>query len=200
MKAFLNYYKWHIFFLALFIVCILVFTVDSCRKSVPDLKITCFSTGFINEQTFNDAKSDIEGLLHDADGDGHKRVHLTTYTYDEQSDLDLLFETFCVPKDSDIVIATKKTLENFKEKDMLVDATEYVHDAASGKLDVLKDSNGRVYAISVEGNEYLKKRGFHFSEGLYIAVVAEDKEAKELSANKKNARNIAQYIVRESDI
>lgn len=200
MRAFFDYYKWHLFFFTLFVFCIAVFALSSCRKSVPDLKITCISTEYVNVQTFNDTKGDLEEFLHDADGDGEKYALLTSYTYDVQSDLDELFEALCTEEDSDIIITTKETFERFEDKDMFDTSTNYVKDTGTGKYDVLTDETGRVYAVSIEKNEYLENMGFLSTANLYLAVVMGDTDNDDLSATKKNARNIAQVIIKERDV
>lgn len=200
MRDFFNYYKWHLFFFVLFVFCVGALVLSSCQKSVPDLKITCVSTEYINTQTFNDTKSDLEEFLHDADGDGEKKAILTSYTYDIQSDLDELFEALCTESDCDIIITTKETFERFENKDMFDTSTNYVKDTGTGKYDVLTDESGRVYAVSIEGNEYLGYMGFLNTENLYLAVVTGEPNINELSANKKNARNIAQVIIKERDV
>lgn len=201
MRAFFNYYKWHIFFFALFIFCISFFVFQSCSKIEPDLEIKCVTTTQIDVQEFKDRKSNrIEAYLLDADEDGKKQATLESYTYDRQSDLDEVMLSVCKPDDCDIVIATKETFENFEEKGLFVTSTDYLKDAANEKYNVLKDSSERIYAISIKDNEFLEELGFRDTDNLYIAVVDEESPTGELPSVKKNSRNIAQLIVKEGNI
>lgn len=200
MRAFFNYYKWHILFFALFVICITAFALSSCQKSEADLKITCISTEYVNVQTFNDTKNDLEEFLHDSDGDNKKTAILSSHTVDTQSDLDEVAETLCTAEDCDIIITTKATFERFEKKDIFDTSTNYVWDTGTGKYEVLKDEQGRVYAVSIEGNEYLKNMGFLNTTDLYLAVVIEDSDSDNLPSTKKNARNIAQVIIKERDV
>ena len=118
MRQFFDYYKWHLFFFGLFIVCISVITISSCSNSKPDLKINCISTAYVNVQTFNDTKADLEALLQDADGDKKKIAEMNSYTYDVQDDLNEILLLLCTPADSDIIITTKATFEEFEDKSL----------------------------------------------------------------------------------
>lgn len=200
MKEVLNYYKWHIFFFLLFAVCILTFTVTTCTKTEPDLIINCVSPEYINVQSFNDRKSSLEALLHDADKDNKKNIQLVNFTYDTQSDLDEVLETIAIPADSDIIISNKETLEGFKEKGLFDSLDRIIGDIQDDKYKKLTDSSGRIYAVSLEGNDFIKDMGFFDPSKLYIAVLAEDKDNSELSGRKKNARNITLAIVKEYNI
>lgn len=196
MKAFLNYYKWHIFFIALFVVCVSVFTISSCTKSEPDLVINVISSGRINVQTFNDRKDPLIKLMtHDADGDGTKTISLASYPYDRQSDMNEAFELLANPGDSDIIITTKETLTSFEDKSIFTDMATFISEIDSDKYTTLKDSSDRIYAVSLEGNEMLKDMGFFDTTDLYITIISD--EGEDISKEKKNARNIAMAIIKE---
>ena len=200
MKAFLNYYKWHIFFFMLFAVCVLTFTITSCRKSEPDLVINCISPEYINVQNFNDRKSYLEALLQDADGDDKKIISLVNYTYDTQNNLDEVMELLGNSNDSDIIITTSSTLAEFEDKSILVDMRNIISDADLEKYETLKDDTGKVYAVSLSDNDYITDMGFFNTSDLYITVVDDEEDASKRSAKKKNARNITLAIVKEYNI
>lgn len=200
MKEVINYYKWHIFFFLLFAVCILTFTITSCTQTEPDLIINCVSPEYINVQNFNDSKSSLEALLHDADKDNKKNIQLVNYTYDNQSDLDEILKMIATPIDSDIIISNKETLEEFEEKGLFDSLDRIIGDIHDDKYKKLTDSSGRIYAVSLDGNDFIKDMGFFDPSKLYIAVLAEDKDNSELSGRKKNARNITLAIVKEYNI
>ena len=200
MKAFLNYYKWHIFFFMLFAVCVLTFTITSCRKSEPDLVINCISPEYFNVQDFNDRKSYLEALLQDADGDDKKTISLVNYTYDTQNNLDEVMELLGNSNDSDIIITTSSTLAEFEDKSILVDMRNIISDADLEKYETLKDDTGKVYAVSLSDNDYITDMGFFNTSDLYITVVDDEEDASKRSAKKKNARNITLAIVKEYNI
>ena len=95
----------------------------------------------------------------------------------------------------DIYISTKETFENFEDKSRFEDVDAYI-DTQAEKAPMLKDSKGRIYAISIEDNDYANYMGLNSSKDIYIAVAA-PKKGDELTTNKKNARNITQYIIDE---
>lgn len=200
MRAFLNYYKWHIFFFMLFAVCVLTFTITSCSKREPDLVINCISPEYINVQNFNDRKSYLEALLHDADGDDKKIIALANYTYDTQNNLDEVMETLGNANDSDIIITTSATLSEFEDKSILVDMKSFISETDLENYVTLKDDTGKVYAISLVDNDYIKDMGFFNTSDLYISVVDDEADDSKRSAKKKNARNITLAIVKEYNI
>ena len=197
MRDFFNYYKWHLFFIGLFVVCIMVFTISSCTKSEPDLIINCVTTSYVNDQTFIDKKGALEDLLHDSNNDKKKVITFNSFTYDLQNDLDEVFLSVATAKDSDIIMGTKKTFENFEDKSKFDTVTNFLRDAGSEKYNTLTDDSGRIYAVSLEGNEFIDLMDFMDATDIYIAVMADDSDDGELSYNKKNARNIALYIIKE---
>ena len=200
MRAFFDYYKWHIFFFMLFAVCVLTFTITSCSKSEPDLVINCISPEYINVQNFNDRKSYLEALLHDADGDDKKIITLANYTYDTQNNLDEVMKTLGNANDSDIIITTSATLSEFEDKSILVDLRSFISDADLEKYVTLKDDTGKVYAVSLIDNDYIKDMGFFNTSDLYITVADDEEDASKRSAKKKNARNITLAIIKEYNI
>lgn len=200
MRAFFNYYKWHIFFFMLFAVCVLTFTITSCRKNEPDLIINCISPEYINVQNFNDRKSYLEALLHDTDGDEKKIISLVNYTYDTQNNLDEVMKTLGNANDSDIIITTSATLSEFEDKSILVDMKSFISDTDLEKYVTLKDDTGKIYAVSLIDNDYIKDMGFFNTSDLYIAIVDDEEDASKRSANKKNARNITLAIIKEYNI
>ena len=62
-----------------------------------------------------------------------------------------------------------------------------------GNVETISDSNGRIYAVSLEGNTYIEMLGLRDTTGLYIA--AADFEDEKLSDYEKNGINIANFIV-----
>lgn len=193
MRRFFDFYKWHLFFLILIVICVVFVLSNVTQKKEPDIMIGYVGKNYINVQTFNDNKGIIELLLHDATGDGEKISSIGAYAVDLESDLHEVFEKL-VDKDSfDLFIAEKTAFTKYKDKSVFVTATEYVN-LSERPLETLKDDNGRIYAVSLEGIDFMKRMGFVDSTDLYIAAV-NPKDGGELSTNRKNGRNIAGYIL-----
>lgn len=193
MRRFFRYYKWHIFFFILIVVCLSFVLFNMTISTTPDLIIGYVGDRYVNAQTFNDNKSTIELLLKDVNGDKKMTASLLPYTADLQSDIDILLEEMLGTGSYDIYIASEETFKNCEDKSLFANAEEYIS-FGSSEIKTLKDKNGRIYAISIDGNEFVKKMGILDSTDLYIAV-ALDKDKKEMSENRKNGRNITGYII-----
>ena len=73
MRSFLKFYKWHIMFIILVLGCILWALSSVTTKVEPDLIIGYTGTAYVNEQAYSDnQKTEIDLLLHDANGDNKK--------------------------------------------------------------------------------------------------------------------------------
>ncbi|MBE7054823.1 MAG: hypothetical protein E7392_01770 [Ruminococcaceae bacterium] len=162
-------------------------------STTPDLIIGYVGDRYVNAQTFNDNKSTIELLLKDVNGDKKMTASLLPYTADLQSDIDTLLVEMLDAGSYDIYIASEETFENCEDKSLFANAEEYIT-FGSSEIKTLKDKTGRIYAISIDGNEFVKRMGILDSTDLYIAV-ALDKDKKEMSENRKNGRNITGYII-----
>lgn len=193
MKAFIRYYKWHIVFALLVITCIGFMLVNMASQVDSDLIIGYVGTNYVNVQNFNDRKSEIELLLKDTTGDDKRVANMVAYTADLQSDIDEHLQEMVDDDSYDIYIASKDTFAAFPDKSAFVDAEAYVNFGENAP-DTLKDSSGRVYATSLAENEFIRDLGVVDTTGLYIAV-AMDKDGEEISDKRKNARNIAGYII-----
>ena len=85
MKSFFSFYKWHLIFLVLIIVCSL-FVFNSISSSTPpDLRIAYSSKNYINTATFNDYKSEIEMLLREATGDDKLMAEVESFSDKDES-------------------------------------------------------------------------------------------------------------------
>lgn len=193
MRRFFRYYKWHVFFFLLIVVCLSFVLFNMTISTTPDLIIGYVGDRYVNAQTFNDNKSTIELLLKDVNGDKKMTASLLPYTADLQSDIDTLLVEMLDAGSYDIYIASEETFENCEDKSLFANAEEYIT-FGSSEIKTLKDKTGRIYAISIDGNEFVKRMGILDSTDLYIAV-ALDKDKKEMSENRKNGRNITGYII-----
>jgi len=193
VRRFFRYYKWHVFFFLLIVVCLSFVLFNMTISTTPDLIIGYVGDRYVNAQTFNDNKSTIELLLKDVNGDKKMTASLLPYTADLQSDIDTLLVEMLDAGSYDIYIASEETFENCEDKSLFANAEEYIT-FGSSEIKTLKDKTGRIYAISIDGNEFVKRMGILDSTDLYIAV-ALDKDKKEMSENRKNGRNITGYII-----
>lgn len=195
MREFINYYKWHLIFFLIIAVCTTYVVVKVTEDKSPDLVVGYFGTQYANDQTFNDNLPMWKELLHDSNEDGEKKAIMHTFIYDRQRDIDEDFVDVVDSDQYDLYISTKETFENFEDKTRFEDVETYINTQGE-KAPMLKDSKGRIYAISIEDNEYANYMGLNSSKDIYIAVAA-PKKGDELTTNQKNARNIAQYIIDE---
>lgn len=192
MKRFIRYYKWHLLFALLVIIC-LSFAVFNITTTIsPDIVVTYADVRYIDTQVFNDNKYLWEHLLQDANGDDKKAAVLSAYTADYQRDLDELFVKLVEEDTSDIYVLSKTTFENFEDKSVFVDARTYAN-INEERTETLKDSNGKIYAVSLEGNKFVKNLGIIDSTDLYIGVC--ETTDGELTTFRKNGRNIASTII-----
>lgn len=192
MRHLIRYYKWHLLFSLVVLVCITFIFVSLTTRTSPDMTIGYTGTKFINRQMFNDNKSEIELLLHDANEDGKKTANFVTYTIDMQKDINETFSQMIESEEYDIYIASRETFESCEDKNVFVDASSYI-DFSQKELETLEDASGRIYATSLTDNSIAERLGVVDPTGLYIAAAA-DKD-KEPTAYRKNGRNLAGYIV-----
>lgn len=195
MRDFIRYYKWHLIFFLIIAVCTTYVVVKVTEDESPDLVVGYFGMQYVNDQTFNDNLPMWKELLHDSNEDGEKKAVMHAYIYDRQKDIDDDFVDVVDSDQYDIYISTKETFEDFEDKTRFEDVDTYINTQGE-KAPMLKDSKGRIYAISIEDNDYANYMGLNSSKDIYIAVAA-PKQGDELTTNKKNARNIAQYIIDE---
>ena len=195
MRDFIRYYKWHLIFFLIVAICTVYVVVKVTEDKSADLIVGYFGTQYANDQTFNDNFPMWKELLHDYNEDGEKKAAMYTIIYDRQRDIDDDFPDVVDSDQYDLYISTKETFENFEDKTRFEDVEAYL-DTQGEKAPMLKDSSGRIYAVSIEDNDYATYMGLNSSKDIYIAVAAPQK-GDELTTNKKNARNIAQYIIEE---
>ena len=195
MRDFIRYYKWHLIFFLIVAICTVYVVVKVTEDKSADLIVGYFGTQYANNQTFNDNLPMWKELLHDSNEDGKKEATMHAIIYDRQREIDRDFPDVVDSEQYDLYISTKETFENFEDKTRFEDVETYI-DTQAEKASMLKDSSGRIYAISIEDNDYASYMGLNNSKDIYIAVAA-PKKGDELTTNQKNARNIAQYIIDE---
>lgn len=192
MKRFIGYYKWHLLFLLLVIICIAFVLFNMTTTVSPDMTIVYADTRYIDTQMFNDNKHTWEHWLQDSNGDDKKVANLIAYTADLQRDLDELFVKLVDEDANDIYIMSKTTFENFEDKSVFFDVRSYA-EINEERNDFLKDEDGKIYAVSLEDNKFAKELGIIDTTDLYIAVCESKKD--EIPTERKNGRNIASTII-----
>lgn len=197
LRRFIRYYKWHLIFLTLVLVCLLFVYNNMTTQISPDLMVSYAGTRYINTQSFMDSKAELELLLKDANGDGKKLAGIYARTGDLQRDIDEVFAEMVDTGAYDIYIADKETFKNYKDKKAFASSSSYVT-FGEKKYDTLKDSSGRIYAVSIEDNTLAERLGFVDTKGLYIAASAADKKGT-VTDYKKNGRNITGYIIENKE-
>ena len=192
MKYFIRYYKWHLIFFALVLACVVFLFVNMLSVVEPDLVVSYVGSQYINTQKFNDTKKQIETLLKDTNQDNKKSAAIYAHAGDTQKELDELLEEVLDDKESDIFIATRETFENCKDKSMFADVSSYLVYNPE-KIDVVTDDDGRAFAVSLKGNEFVENFGIIDPTELYIAAANSGED--EMTDREKNGRNITGDII-----
>lgn len=196
MLKLLKYYKWQIIFFILVIICGLFVLSKSTVKYPSDLRIAYTSTNYMNSQTFNDYKSEIEMLLNEATNDDKKIATIKTFSSENMNEVKNKLKEYVASDVYDIYIASKQAFEAIEDKSVFIDTSRYVSQIIKRDT-MLEDSSGRAYAVPLEGNTLIETFGGTDTKGLYIAAAAE--EGENISAFRKNGANICGYIIENKD-
>ena len=196
MRSFFKYYKWHMVFAVIAAVCV-VFTIQKLsEKETADLRIGFASSTYMNTQYFNDNKQEIEMLLFDATGDGKRSARIKARSGDDESKVSADVIEFISSGEYDIIISSESALRGVQDKSVFVDASTYksqlIHESS-----MLKDANGRAYAVSLEDNSLMQRLGATETDKLYIAALAIKNDKN--STFRKNGKNICGYIIENRD-
>ncbi len=187
-----NFNLWpYIAFGLLVLVCFLFIGFKLIRKIEPDLRISYTSTEYMNTQTFNDTKGEIELLLRDANGDGNLRAGVEAYYSKRNAEVLKKLEEYIASDSYDIYISTKQAFESVKDKSVFADSSRYYNINTYGN-DMLEDETGRVYAVSLKDNTLAEYIGILSNENLFIAAA---KDSDDTTLFRKNGMNISGYII-----
>ncbi|MGN1098509.1 MAG: hypothetical protein ACI4SS_06410, partial [Clostridia bacterium] len=149
--------------------------VHSCSSRIePDLTISYIGENYFDSEKFYREIPALEETIEDINGDGQKKIEIVYISFSsnltasqEQSNLSKL--TMAMGQgESRVYLMDKTYCQRYAESEILADLSDYVPDGA----EVLTDSNGQVYAISVEGNPIVENLGLDDTEGVYIALRA----------------------------
>lgn len=188
-KNFISYYKWHLIFFLIILICIIFILTSVTRNIDPDVIIGYIATPYVKLEDFDNNKANFEHLLHDANNDGKKNAKLIDYTIDKQSDINELFVDMIDSKSYHIYILPKEAFEAYKDKSAFADI-----EISGVNVESLSDENGRIYAYTIEGNTYAESLGFINTDNLFIA--AANFREEELSTGEKNGINITREIIK----
>lgn len=189
-KDFFTYYKWHLSFAVLVLICA-IFIISSLTTSYEaDIYIgyVGYNSGYMDVQKFNDNKSDIEKLLKDANNDGSRHAELYVFSANKKKEAAKLFSDMIDTESYHLYIAPKVIIEEYEDKNHFATLKKPVT-----SVECLTDSGGRVYAISLEKNSYIEMLGLRDTSGLYIAAANFNKD--ELTDYEKNSINIANFVI-----
>ena len=165
---------------------------NTVTKTQNDMLIGYVGEKYINTQDFKDNKSEIELLLIDSNNDKKSYTELLAYTVDLQKDIDDLLSQMTESKNYHIYISSKRAFQNYKNKKDFADLKGYIA-LDSNTSDVLKDKEGRVYAVSLEDNSLAERLGIVNTKDIYIAAASFG--GKNLTDYEKNGMNIVGYII-----
>lgn len=187
-RKFVDYYKWHMIFFLIILVCIIFIVTSMTRNIDPDVTIGYIATPYVRIEDFDNNKAKFEHLLHDANGDGKKSAELLDYTVDKQDDINELFVDMIDSKSYHIYILPKEAFLAYKDKSAFASVS-----VKETNIETLEDENGRTYAYSIEGNSYAESLGFINTDNLFIAAANFGED--ELSTEEKNGINITKEII-----
>ena len=195
-KKILQFYKWQIIFFILVFICGMFVLSKTTVKYPADLRIAYTSMNYMNSQTFNDYRSELEMLLNEATGDDKKIATIKTFSSENMSEVKTKLKEYIASDVYDIYIASKEAFEAIEDKSVFIDASRYESQIIKRDT-MLEDSSGRAYAVPIEGNSLIETFGCTDSKGLYIAAAAEKSE--NTSTFRKNGSNICGYIIENKD-
>ena len=146
----------------------------------------------MNSATFNDYKSEIEMLLIEATDDDKLVAEIETYSDKSEDNILKKLKEYIASDNYDIYIADKEAFEAIEDKSVFIDTSIYLSQMVKEK-DMLEDSDGRLYAVSLKENSLMEMLGTTDDEDLYIAVAAD--KGENASNFRKNGSNICGYII-----
>ena len=192
MRGSLSYYKWHIIFGIIVLICVIFVLGSIFNKTPADMKIAYLSEKHMNVQYFRDAKEEIEMLLHDANRDSIRYADVEAFSSKKIEELSEKMKQFIESKECTMIVADKSVFENIENKSVFQEVTQYM--IKDEDLSYLTDENGIVYATSLANNSLVKRLGMVENQNLYMAVLIKT-ENGEKTSDMKNAMNISGYII-----
>lgn len=197
-ENFWYYYKWHTL-IGILVILVVVYAVKtSVGSKENDLFMVYVSDMVVNSDSSDMLEKDLKDndILKDVNGDGEKVFYLDTMIVsmeDNNNDMAVMqkLQVYMMAGEQSLMLVHKYIPEDYDG------AFEDISAYASEDDVTYTGADGKVTAISVEGNSYLEKLGFN-TENLYIAIHArtEKQEKKHVRDGEyENARNTLKYIL-----
>ncbi len=189
---------WHKIALCVIVVIGVLISVKSCvDRKEADLALAYIGEGFVDYSTFENGRTDLEKLCEDVNSDGEVVVDLIEISFNEelgQADRQNAYQ-----KMTNAVGYGAARVYILEEQFVISNASSGVFANLAELGDGFKNADGETVAISVKGNERIKKLGIDPDEDVYLAVrvVSEIDTVTDKDIDKKNAcaMKVAEYIL-----
>lgn len=191
LREFFRYYRWHIIFLALIAVCVVFVFFGVTKKENPDLRVLYSAQNYMNVQSFNDAKAEIELIIRDATGDKKRVASINAIIGNDDKEAEKNLSDAIDMDNYDIYISTKEAFEKIEDKSVFAPVESYYSISADEHTAALSDKKVGAYAASLKENSIAAMLGITNAENLYIAAAA----LKDDSMYRKNGMNTVGYIL-----
>lgn len=189
---------WHKIALTVAVVAGLIICVKSCvDKEEVDLNVAYIGDGFVQRELFDQNKSMLESVCNDITGDGEAWVDIMEISFNEE--LSQADKSNSAGKMTNAVGAGAARVYFIEKPYVVQNASAGVFADISALGDGFKNSEKQTVAISIKGNEKVKKLGIDTDKDIYLAVriVSEMDSLTDKSIEKKHesAMNVAKYIL-----
>lgn len=177
-----DYYKWH-FVCVLFIIFTLVTTLQQCiTRPNYDLKITAVTEQPLVLSQQDAIRTEAEGVISDATGNGITEAYVMPISMNEQSDAQTIQAEY-----------TRLTIEvSLPEAYVFILSKAYIQNVLEVEIlestDVWADGTAGEYLVSLNGNEKLSALGID-TEELYLGVVGLTDDKREDEVEKARYEN-----------
>ncbi len=195
---------WHKIALAIIAIVGVMLCVKSCvDKKQPDLTMAYIGNGFVNLEKYEESVGELYDYCTDVNNDGETVVDIMEISYNKE--LSQADKSNSSQKMANAVGNGAARLyfieEEYVKKNLDVGVFEDLTDFATDGDTVIKDSDGRVVAIGVFGNEKVAKIGIEPEKNLYLAIreITEMDNVWRDNVQGENAaaRNVAKYILED---
>lgn len=189
---------WHKIALCVIVVIGVLISVKSCvDKKDADLTLAYIGEGFVDYSAFENGRAALEALCEDVNSDGEVAVNLLEISFNEQ--LAQADRQNAYQKMTNAVGYGAARVYILEEQFVISNASSGVFADLAELGDGFKNADGETVAISVKGNEKVKKLGIDPDADLYLAVriVSEIDAVTDKDINKKHAcaMKVAEYIL-----
>ena len=205
MKKFKNflYYEWKKILAVLFVIILIAVTVNQCNDKVyTDLGVLYI--GDIRTENFSAIKTELESsnIVSDVDSDGKVKIKAREIFVPASEELKLeqqvpqQIQVEIISGENLLYILNEKTARNNAVEMSFADITEVAEKFGISADECLKYSDGKIFAIPLDGNKLLEDLSINNS-GMYIAQRNYTEENKN-SLSNLNARKAMEYILKKS--